>query len=213
MRLRYWIKCGLKTFGAVIAACGIYALLVGIQMDDMMDGLFSLMPLYLLLFGGMMLMSMNIGVYKLNLPLALSFGSTRNEAIVGLNLFRIIPAALMTAILTVLCAVSGGEMGFSASQAIPIGLGVYLATGAIGTLLGIIFTKYGKVATVITVVLLLLCGGGMGLLAGYADSNSFLANILFSGKIHWLVLGIGLLLYSLAAIPEQRTVWKCNVKI
>ena len=88
MRLRYWLKSGFQTFGLVIGACLIYGLLMALQMQDALSDMFTLMPVYLLLFGGMMLLAMNIGVYKFNLQLALAFGSTRNEAILGLNLFR-----------------------------------------------------------------------------------------------------------------------------
>ena len=161
----------------------------------------------------MMLVTMNIGVYKFNLQLALSFGSTRNEAILGLNLFRIIPVVLLTAVLAVLCALSPEPETLSVGQAIPIGLGIYLACGAIGAFIGVIFTKYGKLATVLTVVLLLLVGGTCGVLVGFADTNTFLTGFLFSEGLPWLVFSIGVFLYAISQIPEQRTVWKCNVKI
>ena len=131
MRLRYWIRSGFQTFGIVVAACAAYSVLMYLQMDDIFSGIMILMPLYLLLFGGMMLLAMSIGVYKFNLQLALSFGSTRNEAIVGLNLFRVIPTLLLTALLALLCALSPEKASLTVGQAIPIGLGVYLACGAL----------------------------------------------------------------------------------
>ena len=213
MRLRYWIRTGLQTFGLVIAACLLYGFLMYLQMQDTLSDMFVLMPVYLLLFGGMMLLAMNIGVYKFNLQLALAFGSTRNEAIVGLNLSRLIPSLLLTAVLVIFCGLPVAEAPVSPVQAIPLGLGVYLFFGALGSVIGVIFTKYGKVVAIVTAVLLVLICGVCGFLAGFSDSNSFLGSLIFSASLPWLVLGIGLLAYALSQIPEQRTVWKCNVKL
>ena len=213
MRLRYWIKTGLQTFGMVIGACLIYGFLMSIQMQDALSDMFVLMPVYLLLFGGMMLLASNIGVYKFNLQLALAFGSTRNEAIVGLNLFRLIPTVLLTAVLVIICGLPVGEAPVSAVQAIPLGLGVYLFFGALGSAIGVIFTKYGKVVAVITAVLLVLICGACGFLVGFSGSSSFLGSLIFSDSLPWLIFCIGLLIYALSQIPEQRTVWKCNVKL
>ena len=101
----------------------------------------------------------------------------------------------------------------SAAQAIPLGLGVYLFFGALGSAIGVIFTKYGKIVAIVTAVLLVLICGVCGFLAGFSGSNSFLGSLIFSDSLPWLVLGIGLLAYALSQIPEQRTVWKCNVKL
>lgn len=207
MRLRFWIRSGLQTFVAVIGACAFYALLMYIQLGDGTQDLISTVPMYLLAFGGMMLMVMNIGVYKLHLHLALSFGSTRNEAILGLNLFRLIPAVLLTAILTVICALPGSDFPF---QSIPLGLGVYLLFGALGTLIGIVFTKYGKIVTVITAIAIVLCCGAIGFFVGISGGGIHLGGV---GNLSWILLCIGLFLYAIMQIPEQRTVWNCNVKL
>jgi len=213
MRLRYWIRTGLQTFLWVVGACAFYSFLMFIQMDDFLQGALINLPIYLLLFGGMMLMGMNIGAYKFNLQLALAFGSTRNEAIVGLNLSRLIPSLLLTAVLVIFCGLPVAEAPVSPVQAIPLGLGVYLFFGALGSVIGVIFTKYGKVVAIVTAVLLVLICGVCGFLAGFSGSNSFLGSLIFSASLPWLVLGIGLLAYALSQIPEQRTVWKCNVKL
>ena len=207
MRLRFWIRSGLQTFVAVIGACAFYALLMYIQLGDGTQDLISMIPMYLLAFGGMMLMVMNTGVYKLHLHLALSFGSTRNEAILGLNLFRLIPAALLTVVLTVICALPGSDFP---SQSIPLGLGVYLLFGAMGTLIGIVFTKYGKIVTVITAILILICCGAIGFFVGISGGGIHFGGV---GSLSWILLCIGLFLYAIMQIPEQRMVWNCNVKL
>lgn len=213
MRLRYWIKTGLQTFLWVVGACALYSFLMFIQMDDFLQGALINLPIYLLLFGGMMLMGMNIGAYKFNLQLALSFGSTRNEAIVGLNLMRLIPTLLLTALVALLCSLTDATDVLTAAQAIPVGLGVYLTCGALGSVVGVVFTKYGKIATVVTMIAFFLVAGGAGFLAGFSGDERFLAWVTFDGNLPWLILAMGLFIYAIASIPEQRTVWKCNVKM
>ena len=95
----------------------------------------------------------------------------------------------------------------------PLGIGAFLITSALGSVLGVIFTKYGKAATIITVISIFLVAFGAGFLAAFTEDNGFLAGVTFSGKLPWLVLAVGLFLYSISMIPEQRTVWKCNVKL
>ncbi len=207
MRLQFWIKSGLQTCVAVIGACGFYALLMYIQLGDSTQDLLSMIPIYLLAFGGMMLMVLNTGVYKLHLHLALAFGSTRNEAILGLNLFRLIPTALLTVILAVIAALPGGDFSF---QSIPLGLGVYLLFGALGTLIGIVFTKYGKIVTVITAIAIVLGCGAIGFFVGMSGGGVHLGGV---GSLSWLLFCIGLFLYAIMQIPEQRMVWNCNVKL
>jgi len=213
MRLRYWIKSGLQTFFLVVVACFIYSFLMFLQLDDALGGLTTLLPVYLLLFGGMMLLAMNIGIYKLNLQLALSFGSTRNEAILGLNLVRLIPALLLTGLLTGLCSLTDAADTLTVGQAIPMGLGVYLFCGAIGSVIGVVYTKFGRLATVISVVAILLVAFAAGFLAAFSTGNGVLSRIVLGGDLPWLILAIGLFVYAIASIPEQRTVWKCNVKL
>ncbi len=210
-RYSYWIRTGLQTFAWDIAACGFYALLMYIQLSGPLSEILAFLPVYLLVFGAMVLVGMNMGVYKMNLPLALSFGSTRNEAIIGLQLFRLIPTVLLTAVLALLCSLEGADL--TVGQAIPIGLGAYLAGGAIGAILGVIFTRFGKIAAVISAVAIMLVAFGGGLLAGMSAGDSPLVSISLDGGLPWAILGAGVLLYSIAMIPEQRTVWKCNVKL
>jgi len=91
--------------------------------------------------------------------------------------------------------------------------GVYLTGGALGSVVGVVFTKYGKIATVVTVIAVFLVAGGAGFLAGFSGDERFLAWLTFDGNLPWLILAAGLFIYAIASIPEQRTVWKCNVKM
>jgi len=212
MRLKFWIKQGFEIFGVILGASMLYGFLMFIQTGDGWVGLLSTFPLYLLLFGAMLMTTMTIGIYKMAVPLAISFGSTRNEVLLGLQLFRIIPILLIPAIATLLTAIAGENAAMPLNIVFPLGVGAFLITGALGSFLGAIFTKYGKVATIVTVISIFFVAFGAGFLAAFSEDlgTSFTA---FARGIHWLVLAAGLFLYSISMIPEQRTVWKCNVKL
>ena len=212
MRLKFWVKQGFECFGIVLGASVLYGFLMFIQTDGGWDGLLILLPLYLLLFGALMMMGMTIGIYKMAVPLAISFGSTRNEVLLGLQLFRAIPVLLIPALATVLTAVSGEDATFPLSMVFPLGVGAFLTTSALGAIVGVVFTKYGKVATIVTVITIMLVAFGAGFLAAFSEDLGT-SMVVFSRGLHWLVLAIGLFLYSISMIPEQRTVWKCNVKL
>lgn len=213
MRLKYWFKQGFEFFGIILGASLLYGFLMFIQTDSGLDGLLILLPLYLIMFGALMMMGMSIGIYKMAVPLAISFGSTRNEVLLGLQIFRIIPILLIPALAALLTAVSGEPATLPLSAVFPLGIGAFLITSALGAVVGVVFTKYGKVATIITVITIMLMGFGAGVLSALSEDGGFLSNITLTGRLPWLVLAIGLFLYSISMIPEHRTVWKCNVKL
>lgn len=213
MRLKYWFKQGFETFFIILGASLLYGFLIFIQTDSGWDGLLILLPLYLTMFGALMMLGMNAGIYKMAVQLVISFGSTRNEVLLGLQIFRIIPILLIPALATLLTAVSGEPATLPLSAVFPLGIGAFLITSALGAVVGVVFTKYGKVATIITVITIMLMGFGAGVLSALSEDGGFLSNITLTGRLPWLVLAIGLFLYSISMIPEHRTVWKCNVKL
>lgn len=213
MRLRFWIKQGLQNLGLILGGSFLYAFLMFIQLDDGMGGLFVQLPLYLLLFGGMLTIATTLGVYKLSVPLALSFGSTRNEVLLGLQICRIIPMFLVPLLAMVLTIFSDEPAAFQPAETLVLGVGIFVLFSTVGTVLGAVFTKYGKIAAVVTAVSMVFIGFGGGLLGGLLGDGVILQKFLFSGKLPWLILGIGLFTYSISMIPEQRIVWKCNVKL
>ena len=91
-------------------------------------------------------------------------------------------------------------------------MGAFLITSSLGSIIGVIFTKYGKLATVITAISIFLVAFGAGMMAALSEKLGTVL-VVFSRGLHWLVLAAGLFLYSISMIPEQRIVWKCNVKL
>lgn len=214
MKLKYWITSGFQTLLYVVLATSVYGLMMTLQMSNMdwMD-LLMMLPIYLLLFGAMMQMAMTIGVYKLSLNLVLSFGSTRNEALLGLQLLRLIPALGTTALVCILLALAGENALFSPGAVLPAALGVSLACGACGTVIGVAYARFGKLATVLTVLVMVALGITGGVLAVMSSETQWLQYLVNHMGFSWLVFSIGLILYGAAMIPEHRTVWKYSVRM
>ena len=214
MKLKYWITSGFQTLLYVALASFLYGLLLTLQSSYMdWSDLLMLLPIYLLLFGAIMLMAMTIGVYKLNLNLVLAFGSTRNEALFGLQLFRLIPTLSIAALVCILLALAGENAIVSPGSALPVALGVSLAGSAFGTVIGVVYTRFGKLATVLTVLVMVALGITGGILAVLSSQTQWLQYLVSHMGFSWLVLSIGLILYALAMIPEHRTVWKYSVRM
>ena len=214
MRLRYWIKQGFSTLGVVLLAWLLYSAMMLLQLSaPSWESVGGTVPIYLLVFGGMMQLAMVLGVYKLNLPLCLSFGSTRREASVGIQLFRLIPVVGLTAVLTVLTALLGDTSPLSAADAVPSGLGISLAAAALGSLMGMVYLRFGKLAVILTVVVMLLCGGTAGFLAVVGVNNEWLNRSIAAIGLQWIALVIGAVLYLVSLIPEHRVIRKYQVKL
>lgn len=212
MRLRFWFKGGLQALGGGVGASVLYGLLMELQMDS--GNLFMMLSLYLVFFGACILLVTMMSLYKYMLSMALSFGSTRREALVGMHLYRLLPAVSMAALAVLITLVPGTERLFSAGTLFPLALGVLLLGEVAGTILSVIAYRFGKVGGLIAGVCLFLVGVGAGLLAIFslADEQSWLFEFVGTVSLTWAFLAAVGVLYLLTIIPEARIVRNYQVK-
>lgn len=215
MRVRFWLKNAMTNLGAIVGASAIYGLLMSFQMDEFdWETLAVILPLYLVLFGAMMMLALNVGVYKTHLNLCLSFGSTRREALTGLHLNRLIPVVILTAIVTLLCGLTKDKAIAAPLTVAAVTLGLCLFMEAFGAVLGMVMAKFGKVASVICgIVLFVVCLGcgvatGLGIVADVK-----IASILTVARLPWIALAVGAAAYVVTAIPEIPLVKHYQVKM
>lgn len=214
MRLRFWIKGGLQTLATVAGASALYGLLMWVQSSNItLEETLSFLPFYLVTFGAIMLLAMTVSVYKAMLPLALSFGSTRREAFVGLQVFRLLPTAAVALLLVLLFLVPGTEMVLGLSAVVLLTAGLFLFVGAIGSGLGMIYVRFGKLGTILMVVTLLVLGLALGIGAVLGLSSVKFDVAVSLRWLPWLVLATGAAVYLLMLIPEFRTVRKYQIKL
>lgn len=211
MRLRFWFSRSGQILIAILGASFLYGLLMGLQMDSAsLADILGMMPMYLALFGAVMLMANMLAAYKFLLDLSLSLGSTRRESFAGLQIYRLVPILISVAVIALLALIPGVETFWGPAVLIPAALGLFLLAGALGSLAGMVYLRFGKAMTVLTVVLMILVGGVCGgLTVLFAEANW----PVLAGWISWMILAAGAVVYGLTLIPEHRVVCKYQVKI
>lgn len=211
MRLAYWFQSGIKTLATIAGACAVYGFLMWIQMDTgFLEFLGMSAPLMMIFFGAVMLFAFGMVQYRMALNISLSFGSTRREAMVGLHLYRLIPAVGITALAVLIPLAFGQELLFGTRATILVGVGIMLLGSAVGMMTGLIDLRFGKAVSIIVFVLVaLVCGfcGGFAVIA--ADEVFSFAGQLPVSMILALA-GVGA--YLLVSIPEVLAVRRYQVK-
>ena len=207
MRLKDWVKTALQYSGIVVGA----SLLYGVLMEPTdLKMMMNMTGTYMLMFGAAMTMLFGITVYKVMLPVSLGFGSTRKEAFVGMQCFRLIYCAIVTAV-ALLVFLLNGVIGMAEFKPLaPICIGLMPLFGALGAVLGIIGNRFGKstMAVVSAVGALLV----MGILFGTLMLFAFLEDKI--GVLGmWMFPVLGLVIYGLTCIWEHKKVMKYCVKL
>lgn len=207
MRLKDWVKTALQYSGIVVGS----SLLYGVLMEPTdLKMMMNMTGTYMLMYGAAMTVLFGITVYKVMLPVSLGFGSTRKEAFVGMQCFRLIYCAIVTAV-ALLVFLLNGEIGMAEFKPLaPICIGLMPLFGALGAVLGIIGNRFGKstMAVVSAVGALLV----MGILFGTLMLFAFLEDKI--GVLGmWMFPVLGLVIYGLTCIWEHKKVMKYCVKL
>lgn len=212
MRRRLWILDGLQSTGLALAVTAFYTLMITLQQSLSWEDVLAVFPLYLVLMGGLMATICAMTVHRVQLHVAISLGLTRRESWGGIHLLRLIPAVGVSVLTAVLAAV-GRNPWAAPWMLLVLSLGVQLFCAALGTLLGLVYLKWGKFGTLLTVLMAIFAGGlgGFGAVMGFETLG---VDRLFSGDVlPWLILAFGAICYGLVQIPEGRTLAHMQVRI
>ena len=212
MRRRLWILDGLQSTGLALAVTAFYTLMITLQQSLSWEDVLAVFPLYLVLMGGLMAAICAMTAHRVQLQVAISLGLTRRESWGGIHLLRLIPAVGISVLTAVLAAV-GRNPWAAPWMLLVLSLGVQLFCAALGTLLGLVYLKWGKFGTLLTVLMAIFAGGlgGFGAVMGFETLG---VDRLFSGDVlPWLILAFGAICYGLVQIPEGRTLAHMQVKI
>ena len=205
MRRLFWVKEGLQYVAAVLGASFLYSLFMMIagSKKDWIDTL-TMATMYLVVFSAVMALGFNMTMYQTILPLTVSFGCGRKEALAGLQIYRLtvlIPLAGITAVLAVPTA---SDIGTQAWIIVVLEIAAYLFCTGIGGWIGSLSGKLSKTATgVLSVaamlVFIVILGWGI---VGFFVMEEW--NVL--GWVAWIILGVAAALYGLCSIAEARAV-------
>ena len=204
MRCRFWVKAALQLFGSILLGVAVFSLMTQIQFDDVtLRGAFSQAAGFIMSFGAMVQVLFYMGVYRLSAPLVISFGSTRKETFWGIQLLRLI--------LMVLCIGTYCLLAYLAGDPIRLGfaVGIFLIGGSLGSVLGILTSKFGKIVSIITMIVFVICCGLIG-----AASVIYSAASGFSLPwLSWVLPLAGIAVYLAVMIPEWKTIGRLVVKL
>lgn len=210
MRRLYWIKEGLRMAATVLIACVVYTSLIAFTVNanytlpEHLENAF----VYTSLLSSIIGFFFNIFSYQSLIPIALSFGCTRRETMLGVQLFRLayfIPPLLASAVLAFLM---GSDAGIDPFAMISISTSMYLSGSSLGALAGAFTAKNmggRSLAILITTVIL-------GNIVAFVVSFVILAPIDQLRMMLWIMPVIGGVSYLVCSIFEARALKRCCVR-
>lgn len=203
MRRLFWVKEGLQYVVAVLGSSFLYSLFMMIagSAKGWIDTL-TMATMYLVMFSAVMALVFNMTLYQSILPLAISFGCGRKEALAGLQIYRLtvlIPLAGITAVLAVPTA---SDIGTQAWIIVVLEIAAYLFCTSIGGLIGPLSGKLSK--TVMGVLYIVAMLVFIVMIAGGIIVFFMMEELNVLGWVAWLVLGVAAALYGLCSIAEIR---------
>ena len=211
MRLKDWFKTGLQYAGAVMLGSVVYGVMM--STSGIMEENLTMTAMYMLLLGAGMGLVFNMSVYKVGLPVVISFGSTRKEAFIGMQCYRLVYMLGLLAIATVLYLLAGERGLLELADAAPIGMGVMLLLHTLGAVMGMVSTRFGKGALVALSIIagLIISGTIAGTVIVFALFEETISGN--GGLGFWIFPIASLIVYGLVAIPEYKTIYKYNVRL
>lgn len=207
MRLKDWLKSGLQYGAIVVGASFLYGVLMG---PSSVSEMLTMTAMYMLLFGAVINMLYNVTVYKVTLPVALGFGSTRKEAFVGIQCYRLVYAVLVIGVAVPLFLLAGEDGRADMMFFAPIGIGLMLIMNGLGAVLGMLGNRFGKgvLAAVTVIGSLLACVILFGSIIVFALLDERIGT-----AVMWVMPIVGLVVYGVVSIFEHRAVYKYGVKL
>lgn len=211
MRLKEWLKTGAQHALAAIAGSLGFSVMMYLMDVEEPAFILELATAFLVSFGAFMSLVLIVLMQRQNLPIALSFGSTRKEAFWGMQCYRAVYLLLVMAAALVLFLLTGESIS-RVMRLIPFGLALMLAMGAIGSVAGAVEIRFGKGTAVAAGVVAGLLALGMGVCIGVLIVKR--ERLAFLGDwALWPFVAVGLVLHIGSMVLEYKTIYKYNVKL
>ncbi len=209
MRRLYWVKEGMKVVAILFCATALYSLLMALLNTEysLLEEAMRQGAIYFVILGIMMALLNNMSIHQTIIPLSLSFGGTRKEAISGVQLYRLTVLIFLLIGAFVMFGLMLPDISILFG-AIPIMLGAYLFFAGLGGLLGTFVSKINKgVLGVIVVfatllIIFILIFAILGLEIGLEISD----------YIPLLIFIPGAAVYGICSIFEVRSIQRHYVR-
>lgn len=209
MRRLYWVKEGLKVVATIFGATALYSLFMALLNtdEDPLQSFFRQGTIYFVIMGVLMSLLSNMGLHQTIIPISLSFGGTRKEAIWGVQLYRLIVLLFLLIGASVLFGLMLSDVSILLGT-IPIIIGLYLFFAGLGGLLGTFVSRISKgvlvvivgFATLLIMFILIFVILGMGI------------GLEISDYIPWLIFIPCAAVYGICSIFEVRSIRRHYVR-
>lgn len=215
MRLKFYLRAAAYVIGCNLLASGVYSAMMLLMSENTtpLDAL-SMLPLYIMVYGGFMQMGFGAAQLKSTANLALSMGATRRSVFLGLIVVTGLPTlgnAVLIAATAALVSALGAEPVFSLEYMVPLGIAVCLSLSGAGLLIAIIQRRFGSVIAVIAGILIFLLAFGVVFSAGLGLFDAWNFGALLEEISWWIFSLAGFLFYGIVLIPLHRTVYRFAV--
>lgn len=232
--VRFWGGYMEKNFLLILGMSGVYALFLPYLIGEDMRGmqLFVMRVSYAVMIEGIMVFVLPIVYPTYSLPLALSFGSGRREAVVGMQLSHLLMIGQNLLIVGIIewmagkiAAVSCQEFSAYAGMGFAAAAGILLAIASIGQFGTALILRFGAkgMAIYIIVFVLLIFGGalavGFSVGSGQIDDAEILSILLDAHVLQMVKRIISVLLaadvaaYIVGFLVLKRTVMRYEVRM
>lgn len=216
--IRFWSRY-YRDMVLVILCIGLAGLFyIGLRMgnyagiEEILQEMLLLVPIYWMLGGGILLSGSGGNFYKSAVPLSLSMGNTRKMAITGMNLTYGAACVTFTVLTGVITLVTPGASMKEMMWWLPGVAGIYLAEGALGIIVGTIYSFWGKWGVLIIAIVSGGFGASLGITMGMVEEQKIrMFDLVGVIRYPWLIFAAGFVLFAAAAVINQVTHRKIEV--
>lgn len=217
--VKFWGKNVLESIGISLAAAVVLLLFMGIMGSDISDeaGFWEFMmgvfPYYLLLSGVFVVAMLAVSYFQLYFSVLVSMNVTRRACVTG------IMASLTVTILGILTVIWGiwkfcpGDVAKDGMKLFSLSAAIFFYAAGICVFLGTVILRWGKIGTIVMVV---LCGAVGAFVGGWvsATSNGIeeLVKLLMQFQFSGVLIG-SLVIYILAGIFAAIFTRKVEVRV
>lgn len=214
--VKYWSRNCLENLGVSMGLSFVLILFFAggsIRFWGALQSLCILYPFYLILTGGFCLMIGGVTYFRSYLPMLLSVNATRRRAVLGILFHQVVLLLLLLALSSFIWMVPGGNEAGTEELLLAIAGGMLL-TGALGILLGAVSVRWGKIGSLITIILCMLTGGlcGAGVAFFGKEKAGEMVIALMDSSVWWLLI-LGAVSYVLAGIFALAVTRKIEVRM
>ena len=162
--VKFWTRYTWECTGLVLAVTGVLAVIALFGAEGLDFRTFATVTPYFLCIGAVFCILMgNSGTHTLYVPLLLSMGETRRNALLGFHYFRVLIIAVTMALCALVWLLTPGEASAVGLRSIPTILCILLIVSSLGSIMGTLFARWKWLGTILIIMVCGAAGGVMGL--------------------------------------------------